>query len=243
MRYPNNCGDAEFARGAVAADASRRNLREARVTSDDNTVLGLARQIYELGGIEFGSFTLGRSTIDSPVYVNPKRLIAVPAALRTAADLVRQTAELALARRHHRAEPFELVAGVPMGGLHLATAYSLATDVPLVYLSPQPSSGGLLLEGRFLPGQHVLLVDDLITTGGSVIETAAAMRAQGLVVRDVIVLIDRDQGAGRRLQQHGLHLLPILSLRTMLNYYMGEQLLREADYRRSLDYIAQNQVV
>ena len=55
------------------------------------------------------------------------------------------------------------------------------------------------------------------------------MRAQGLVVRDVIVLIDRDVGAARRLQQHGLHLLPILSLRTMLNYYMSEQLIREAD--------------
>ncbi|MCY3784934.1 MAG: phosphoribosyltransferase family protein [Chloroflexi bacterium] len=222
---------------------ARRSLREARVTADDNTTLGLARQIYELGGIEFGSFTLGRSTVDSPVYVNPKRLIAVPAALRAAADLVRQTAELAVARLHHPAEPWELVAGVPLGGLHLATAYSLATDVPLVYLSPRLSSDELLLEGRFLPGQHALLVDDLITTGGSVIATANAMREQGLVVRDVIVLIDRDLGAARRLQHHGLHLLPILSLRTMLNFYMSEQLIREADYRRSLDYIARHQVV
>ncbi len=210
-------------------------------TADDNTTLGLARQIYELGGIEFGNFTVGRSTVDSPVYVNPKRLIAVPSALRTAADLIRQTAEIAVARRHHQAEPFELVAGVPLGGLHLATAYSLATDVPLIYLAPQDVTGGMSLEGRFLPGQHALVIDDLITTGGSVIATATAMREQGLVVRDVIVLIDRDQGAARRLDQHRLHLLPILSLRTMLNYYMSEQLIREADYQRSLDYITRNQ--
>ena len=126
-----------------------------------------------------------------------------------------------------------------MGGLHLATAYSLATDVPLVYLSPAAViRRALCSKVGSLPGQHALLVDDLITTGGSVIATANAMRKQGLVVRDIIVLIDRDQGAARRLQQHGLHLLPILSLRTMLNYYMSEQLIREEDYRRSLAYIA-----
>ena len=54
--------------------------------TEELSALWLARQIYELGGVEFSSFTLGRSTVESPVYVNPKRLIAVPSALRAAAD-------------------------------------------------------------------------------------------------------------------------------------------------------------
>ena len=211
-------------------------------STDEVGALWLARQIYELGGIRFGSFTLGRSTVDSPVFVDPKRLIAVPAALRAAAELIRQQVELAVARRHRPSEPFELVAGVPMGGLHLATAYSLACDTPLIYMRRDTAPQETRIEGRFLPGQHVLLVDDLITTGGSVIETANALRKHGLVVRVAIVLVDRDQGAARRLAQHGLHLLPILSLRTMLNYYMSQQYIGESDYRRSLAYIDAHQV-
>ncbi|MBM4436805.1 MAG: phosphoribosyltransferase [Actinobacteria bacterium] len=180
--------------------------------------------------MEFGTFTVGRSTIESPVYVNPRPLIAQPDALRAAAELIRERAELATARRHNRAKPFELVAGVPMGGLHLATAYALRTGTPLIYVRPNSVPGAPRIEGRYLPGQHVLIVDDLITTGGSVIETATALRSDGLDVREVIVLIDRDQGSGRRLAQHGLNLISILSLRAMLNYYMSQQLVRESDY-------------
>ncbi len=193
--------------------------------------------MYELGGIRFGRYTLGRSTVDSPVYVDPKRLIAVPAALRTAAALVRDAAELAQARRHHQAEPFELVAGVPLGGLHLATAYSLSTDCPLIYVKPEPEPDQYEIVGRFLPGQHVLLLDDLITSGGSIIQTAQALRGEGLRVRDVIVLVDRDVGAARRLEHHGLRLISIVTLPAMLNHYMSERLIGEDEYRRSLEYL------
>ncbi len=205
--------------------------------TDELSALDLARQIYELGGIQFGSYTLGRSTVNSPVYVDPKRLVAVPSALRTAAALVRDAANLAEARRHQRAEPFELVAGVPMGGLHLATAYSLTCDMPLIYVKPESDSAGLEIVGRFLPGQHVLLVDDLITSGGSVIQTAQALRGEGLQVRDVIVLVDRDVGAARRLEYHGLRLISIVTLPAMLNLYMSERLISEDEFRRSLDFL------
>ncbi len=209
-------------------------------STDQEDALWLAQQIYELGGIEFGSFTLGRSTVNSPVFVNPKRLIAIPAALRVAAQVIRQQAQIAITRRHHPAQPFELVTGVPMGGLHLATAYSLSSDTPLIYVRPG-GAGACEIEGQYLPGQHVLVIDDLITTGGSVVQTAQALRRAGLTVREVVVLVDRDQGAARKLGPLGLQLMPILSLRAMLNYYMSNQWIGEADYQRSLDYIEANQ--
>ena len=175
--------------------------------------------------------------MNSPVYVDPKRLVAVPSALRTAAALVRDAANLAQTRRQQQAAPFELVAGVPLGGLHLATAYSLTTDTPLIYVKPESGPDGFEIVGRFLPGQHVLLVDDLITSGGSIVETARALRGEGLHVRDVIVLVDRDVGAARRLEYHGLRLISIVTLPAMLNFYMSERLISEDEYRRSLDYL------
>ena len=223
--------------GAQAGPLAAGCHTSGEALTDELSALDLARQIYELGGIQFGSYTLGRSTVNSPVYVDPKRLVAVPSALRTAAALVRDAANLAQTRRHQQAAPFELVAGVPMGGLHLATAYSLTADLPLIYVKPESGPAGLEIVGRFLPGQHVLLVDDLITTGGSVIQTAHALRNEGLLVRDVIVLVDRDVGAARRLEYQGLRLMSIVTLPAMLNLYMSERLISEDEYRRSLDYL------
>ena len=220
----------------------RRNHSSGAASTNQEDALWLAQQIYELGGIEFGSFTLGRSTVDSPVYINPKRLIAIPAALRVSADLIQQQVKIAIARRNRPAQPFELVTGVPMGGLHLGTAYSLASGTPLIFVRTDSMDLERQIDGQFLPGQHVLVIDDLITTGGSVIHTVDLLRRAGLIVREVIVLVDRDQGAGRRLNQHGLHLLPILSLRAILNYYISQNWISDQDYRLSLEYIEAHQV-
>lgn len=84
--------------------------------------LWLAQALWELGAVSFGEFTLGTSTIKSPVFVNPKLLISNPAALRVAAKLMEQEVSLAQSLRHPRAQPYDVLAGVPVGGLLLATA-------------------------------------------------------------------------------------------------------------------------
>lgn len=208
---------------------------------EELTSLWLARVIYELGGIDFGNFTIGRSTVDSPVYLNPKVLIGSPEALRSAAALVAAETTSRAAMRHPRCGPFDLAAGVPLGGLHLATAFSLFSDHPLIYVKPSDAVSGSRIEGRYLPGQTVLIVDDLVTTGGSVIDATMALRSAGLQVTDAVVLIDRDQGAARRLHRYGINLISILRLTTILNYYMSERWINEDDFKRSLAYISRHQ--
>jgi orotate phosphoribosyltransferase/uridine monophosphate synthetase len=97
------------------------------------------------------------------------------------------------------------------------------------------------IEGRYEEGQTVLVIDDLITTGGSILETAGILQAHGLKVRDVIVLVDREQGAAERLRRHGYNLVPILRLTVMLNYYYNTGLIDEFWYRRSIEYLQANQ--
>ena len=201
--------------------------------------LWLATAIFELGGIEFGDFTMGRTTVNSPVFLNPKVLIGNPEALRTAANLISADTTSRAAMRHPRCGPFDLVAGVPLGGLHIATAFSLIANQPMIYVNPDDGDGSRI-EGRYLPGQSVLIVDDLITTGGSVIATAEALRSAGLNVTDAVVLIDRDQGASHRLRSHRINLIPIINLTTILNFYMSEGWIREDHFKRSLDYIRSN---
>lgn len=208
-------------------------------TEFDHTNLWLADRLFELGGVSFGSFTLGRSTVDSPIYINPRVLISYPRALKTVAELIEQEALLGQARRRPTIHPFDLVAGVPVGGLHLATAFSLRTDVPLIY--PRTSTGGDLLEGRYREGQTVLLIDDLVTTGGSVLESSSLLKEAGLDVKDVIVLVDREQGADRRLRDHGYNLICILRLKTMLNHYRAKGWIDSDQFEQSVRYIETHQ--
>lgn len=208
-------------------------------TDFDHTNLWLAQMLIELGGVSFGSFTLGRSTVNSPIYINPRVLISSPRALKTVAEIIEQETQLGQARRRPTCHPFDIVAGVPVGGLHLATAFSLRSDVPLIY--PRTSTGGDLLEGRYQEGQTVLLIDDLITTGGSVLETSSLIREAGLEVKDVIVLVDREQGAERRLREHGLNLISILRLKAMLNHYRSQNFVDSDQFEHSIRYIETHQ--
>jgi orotate phosphoribosyltransferase/uridine monophosphate synthetase len=214
------------------------------MAAGDVTNLWLAEALFRLGGVKFGNFTLGRTTVDSPIYVDPKVLLREPRILARAAQLIKSEIEAGQAMREPRFQPFDLVAGVPFGGLHLATAYSLASDVPVIYGVPPKGEGDApKIEGHYRVDETVLVIDDLMTTGGSLIETLGILKGAGLVVHDAIVLVDRGQGGVERLKRYGLHLVPLLNLTQMLNFYMSRGMISEADFRRSQEYVRTHQAV
>jgi len=202
--------------------------------------LWLARELWKLGAVQFGDFNIGR-TVHSPVYLNPRLLIGNPSAFRRSARVMKEEAETLLSMRKPGMGPFALVAGVPFGGLHFATAFSLLTNTPLIYLHPTRNGQEEVIEGKYVPGVHVLIIDDLMTHGTSVIDTATRLRAAGLEVQDAIVLVDRKQGGRERLRQHGINLVAILEIETLLNYLMSNRKIDEETYRRSLDYMKADQ--
>ncbi len=208
----------------------------AKEQSLDN--LWLAQTLYDLGGVQFGNFTVSESAVSSPVFVNPKVLISNPTALRVASKLMQQEINLAQSLRRPRVHPFAVVAGVPVGGLLLASAYSLETNVPLIYARIRPEGTGKRgIEGRFNAGDIALIIDDLITRGSSILETAELLQENGLKVKDVIVLIDREHGAAERLRRHGYNLMSILKLDVMLTHYKSRGLISEETYNTSAEYL------
>src|SRR5207244_10111152 len=136
----------------------------------DQGNLWIARALFDLGGIQFGDFTLGQTAVNSPVYVNPRVLLTQPVHLGRVAQIIQSEVQAGQARRRPRYERFSLVAGVPFGGLQLAIAYALQTDTSLVYVHPaRAGDKNHRIEGRFVEGDHVLLLDDLMTGGGSLL--------------------------------------------------------------------------
>ncbi|MEX2446849.1 MAG: phosphoribosyltransferase family protein [Dehalococcoidia bacterium] len=200
----------------------------------------LAETLWRLGGVQFGDFSLGRTVRNSPVYVNAKLLISRPDALKHTTRLLAEELELGMALRHPTVEPFDAVAGVPIGGLHLATALALHLDKPLLYVRPPRVPDEVAaphIEGIYRPGQRMLVVDDLAAGGGSLVETVAALRDAGLMVSDAMVLVDREQGAAHRLEGMGVRLHPILTLELLLKHLDGAGHLGDGDLERALAYI------
>jgi len=199
--------------------------------------LWLAKELWELDAVQFGEFNIGR-TRQSPIYLNPRLLVSRPQALGRVARVLKEEIETKLSMRNPGISPFSRVAGVPFGGLHLATAFSLTSKVPMIYLHPRRDGGGNVIEGQYVPGQSVLVIDDLITGGTSIVETAQALREAGLLVHDAFVLVDRHQLGRERLRAHGINLHAMLEVTTLLNYLMSRGEISEDNFRRSTEYLA-----
>lgn len=164
----------------------------------------LVRRLHEIGGVRFGEFVL-KSGITSPFYVDLRVVISHPEVLAEVGRLM--AAEVA------RCRP-DRIAGIPYAGLPLAVAASLAGGVPLVYPRREEKTYGTRkrIEGAFHPGERVVVIDDIVTDGASKLEAIEPLLAAGLVVEDLVVLIDREQGGRERLAAKGYRLHAVLTI-------------------------------
>jgi len=175
----------------------------------DAHLQSLIANLADLEAIKFGSFTLA-SGIVSPFYIDLRLLVSRPALLAQAA-----TAYAALLA----ALPCDRIAGVPYAALPIGTAVAIESDKPLIYMRKEAKTHGLgkVIEGVWQPGERVVIIEDLITSGGSIIQTAEQLRAAGLIVEDAIVLIDRQQGGVENLAAAGITAHSVMTLQTLVD--------------------------
>ncbi len=199
--------------------------------------LWLAEELWDLGAIEFGSFTLGRTAVNSPIYINLRKLISRPTALARCAEIIRAELEALVSMRNPQVRPFTLVVGVPFGGLHVATAFSLLVNTPMIYCHSSSGEKEGEIEGNFVTGQSCLIIDDLITGGGSILETSLNLSKAGLVVRDAVTLVDRQEGGLEALQRKGINLVSILTLEQIANYLRYSERISISQFEDVLHYL------
>ena len=171
----------------------------------------LADGLLEAGCIKFGEFTL-KSGLKSPIYIDLRQIISHPKLLADVAQ-----AYLPLLSNLQ----FSRIAGLPYAAIPIATAISLAGNYPMIYPRKEAKSYGTKaeIEGEYHAGEIILVIDDLATTGGSKFEAIEKLTGVGLVVKDIVVLVDRQSGAKESLAQAGYSMHAVLTISQLLDYW------------------------
>ena len=151
-----------------------------------------------MGALQFGTFTLPDGK-DSSYYVNLRGLPSYPGVYRMVVDAVSELVAKKVARA-------DALCAVPLTGLLVASPVAVALRKPLVYTRPGKKANERLVEGEVRPGMSVVVVDDLATSGKTILRAAEAIEGEGGKVTAAVVLIDRLEGARERLSKKGISL-------------------------------------
>jgi len=212
-RADNPRQEARRIRDAINAERSSRShvrkiTRTIHLTQQQQII---ADGLLDLGCIQFGEFTL-KSGKTSPVYFDLRKLIAHPPFL---AQVARAYCDLLALL------DFDHLAALPYAGLPITSAVSLLGSWSMVYPRKEEKSYGTKaqVEGIFSPGDTAVVIDDLITTGDSKLEAIHKLVENGLIVKDIVVLIDRSVKAGQYLKEQGYQLHSCLTISELIRYY------------------------
>ncbi|MGH2603779.1 MAG: orotate phosphoribosyltransferase [Dehalococcoidia bacterium] len=195
----------------------------------------LAAALAEVGAIKFGAFRLKLHEQRpeaplAPLYIDLRVLRSFPDQMDEAVAAYRQV----LAGLE-----FDLLADVPIASSPFVAILSHLTRIPMVTpREPKGHGTGSTVEGVFTPGQTAVVVDDLVTGADSKLEAAHRLESQGLRVRDIVVLIDREQGGGEQLAAAGYTLHAAFCLSDLLAIYRRTGVIDDATYERVVEYVS-----
>ncbi len=209
-----------------AINAFRANYSPTPVLSEREELI---LKLFEYGCVKFGNFTLA-SGKQSPIYIDLRRVVSFP-------DLFKQAVAAYL--EVLRGLKFELLAGVPYAALPLAAVAADLLATPLIYPRKEVKAHGTgqLIEGAFQPGQVVVLLEDVITSGGSILTAAETLQSAGLLVNDAVVLVDRKQGGISDLAQEGIAVHPVLDIFEILDVLKAHARIDAETYHAVMDYL------
>ncbi|NWF86407.1 orotate phosphoribosyltransferase [Candidatus Bathyarchaeota archaeon] len=173
----------------------------------------ICKILNKIGALQFGAFKLTSGKI-SPYYIDLRIVPSFPDAFQKicnfCADFIKDEVD---------AKNFERIAGIPIAGIPFASLIAYNLRKPFLYVRKGVRLHGRQrrIEGVLAPGNRILLIDDLITTGLSLKKAAKAITAEGGVITDAVVLLDREEGGKEKLEKNGIKVHALLNVREVAN--------------------------
>lgn len=170
----------------------------------------LSDELKDCGAIRFGDFKLA-SGKKSKYYIDIKKASASPRILGMIAK------EISEKIKRHSIEA-GLIGCVALGGVPIAVAVSLETGLPHLIIRKEAKEYGTKgqIIGDFNRNDSVLMVEDVATTGGSMLMAIKLLKEEGLIVRYAIVVVDREEGAHEALAEEDIKLIPLIRISELL---------------------------
>ncbi len=164
--------------------------------------------LYEAGAVKFGNFTF-KSGMKSPNYIDLRAPISYPELFKNL---------LAYASRNIKSIECDGICGVPYAALPYAVGVALFNKKPLITRRKEVKDHGTqkAIDGVITKGHRYLIIEDVITTGSSILETTKALEHEGLEVKDIVILVDREQGGVNILKKKGYNVHCIFTLSEIL---------------------------
>jgi orotate phosphoribosyltransferase len=188
----------------------------------------LIHELYKVGVVKIGSFVLS-SGITSPFYIDMRRIYSYPKIMRLIIDEVSKRVDLT---------QYDVLVGVATSGVALAAFVAAVTNKPMAYVRLERKDHGTLsqVEGE-VDGRTSLIVDDVATTGDSIIKTYEVLKSAGAVPTGALVVVDREQGAEERVRSLGMRYHYVMTARQLFNTLKNDGLLNGATYEEIMRYL------
>jgi orotate phosphoribosyltransferase len=185
----------------------------------------LAEALFRIGALRFGKFTLS-SGKRSSYYLDLRVIPSHPEVYALAIEAYKEIAERVGERN------FDILAGVATAGVTISSPLAFLLKKPMVYVRKEEKGHGLgrQVEGATRPGQKALLIDDLVTTGGSIISAVEALRKTGCVVKETAVLVDRLEGGKANLATAGVRLNAYAQITELIEILYQAKMMTKRDY-------------
>ena len=182
--------------------------------------------LLRTGSLRFGTFKL-TSGILSPYYIDLRLIPSDPEAFRRVIGFYSTVLGTTLAKRVQR------LAGIPTAGIAYAAVLAFNLSKPFLYVRKEEKEHGRgrRIEGILQPADRVLVLDDVITTGKNIVEAVEAIRAEGGIVEDAVVLLDRQQGGEANLGKMNVKLHAFATMKQIAHRLNARGMIDEAQLR------------
>ncbi|WP_341663814.1 orotidine-5'-phosphate decarboxylase [Blattabacterium cuenoti] len=189
-------------------------------------------EIYNLGIIKFGNFTL-KSGMNSPIYIDFRPIASRP-------DLLIKLSDLLL--HEVPSYDFELICGVPYAALPIATTLSLRSKIPLIIKRKENKGYGTerMIEGIYKIGQNCLIIEDVITSGDSLLKTIIDLEKEGLIIKNIMSILDREQGGIENIKKIGYNIRTLFRIGEVFKILKKKSFLKEKEIHMIQFFIKNN---